>query len=98
MPSASYNFLHYNRFNNWKIYSIDDRPVADQVIQYENLNSDYCRVLSDLGLDPEKWPLPHNRATRLVAGLGYRDYYDDATRDLIGRWYAKEIAHFGYAF
>lgn len=98
MHSGFYNALHYNRLNNWGIYSIDDKPVADLVIRYEHLKSDLGRVLDTLGIDGEKWTLPHLRAHKRFDGDDYRSYYDDATRDLIGRWYRKEIAHFGYSF
>lgn len=98
MHSRLYNVLHYNRLRNWQIYSIDDKPVADIVIRYEHLRSDVERVLDRLGIDAEKWSLPHLRAQKRFDGDDYRSYYDAETRDLIGRWYAKEIAHFGYSF
>jgi len=30
--------------------------------------------------------------------MHYRDYYDEETRDIIGSWYAPEIALLGYEF
>ena len=98
MRSGSYNILHHNRLKNWEIYSIDDVPVADHVIRFETLAQDYERVLTQLNIEPERWPLPHRRENAKFEGPDYRDYYDDESRALVGRWYAKEIAHFGYEF
>ena len=28
----------------------------------------------------------------------WRDYYTPRTRDIVGRWYAREIAALGYSF
>jgi hypothetical protein len=31
-------------------------------------------------------------------GPAYRRFYDAATREAVARYYAREIAHFGYTF
>ena len=98
MVSRSYNLFHLNKLDNWGIYSIDDQPVADHVIRYENLAEDYVNTLRALKIDPEQWPLPHLRAKERFEGKDYRNYYSDEVRDLIGGWYKNEIRHFGYQF
>ena len=98
MVSRNYNLFHLNKLDNWGIYSIDDQPVADHVIRYENLAEDYVNTLRALKIDPEQWPLPHLRAKERFEGKDYRNYYSDEVRDLIGEWYKNEIRHFGYQF
>ncbi len=61
-------------------------------IRLERLAEDMQPLVDHLGFTPE---LPHeNRSER----AGYRSYYDDDLRDLVGRLCAEDIARFGYAF
>lgn len=96
--SPVYDALHYNRLHNWDIYSVDDRIIADYVIRFEHLNSDLVRVLDAIGIDPERYELPHRRGQHRKGSNSYQDLYTDRSRELVGKWYAKEIEHFGYEF
>lgn len=96
MESPMYNLLHYNRLRNWDVYAIDGKVCASHVIRFENLQDDLGAVLRDLGIDPEAHMLPHLKKTRPYAT--YREFYSDRARQLVSRWYRREIAHFGYAF
>ncbi|MFN3546107.1 MAG: hypothetical protein ACK4U0_01340 [Mesorhizobium sp.] len=98
MRSPLYNLLHHNRLRNWEIYSIDDRVCAHHVIRFENLHDDFRAAIKDLGLDPDRHVLPHRRGGNRSDAGRYRDLYTDEVRDLVGRWYRREIEHFGYEF
>jgi hypothetical protein len=98
MRSPSYNFFHHNRLHNWEIYTLNGRVCADYVIRFENLDEDFRAVLIALGIDADRYALPHKRARPRGQGPSYRDYYTDDTKELIGRWYRREIQHFGYTF
>jgi hypothetical protein len=98
MRSPLYNLLHHNRLRNWEIYSIDDRVCAHHVIRFEHLHDDFRAVIREIGLDPERHVLPHRRGGHRADQGTYRDLYTDDVRDLVGRWYRREIAHFGYEF
>lgn len=98
MRSPLYNLLHHNRLRNWEIYAIDDRVCAHHVIRFENLHDDFRAVIKDLGLDPDRHVLPHRRGGHRPEQGTYRDLYTDEVRDLVGRWYHREIEHFGYEF
>jgi hypothetical protein len=42
--------------------------------------------------------LPHAKAAFRKSKAPYRDYYDSETRDIVGDWYAREIALLDYGF
>lgn len=97
MQSPLYNLLHYNRVRNLETYTIDDRVCAQFVIRYENLNDDFRTVLTHLGIQPDRFPLPRLKQTRQDS-VHYRDHYTEEARHLVETWYRREIEHFGYAF
>jgi len=67
---------------------------AQQVMRFERLQTDFDRVLARLGLPPHEIP----QWTVTQAKGDYRDYYDDATRELVAHVFAPDIRRFGYAF
>ncbi len=71
------------------------RPLVDEVIKLEEIESHLPPVLERLGL-----PVP-SRVPRTGRGRyrgSYRAYYDDETRELVGSLYEEDIERFGYAF
>ncbi len=66
--------------------------IVDFVGRYEALADDFARVAERLGLEAR---LPHANTS---AHGSYRDYYNDATRDVVARRFARDIEHFGYRF
>ncbi len=82
--------------NNWQIYTIEDRVAVDRILRFDRLEEEIGQVAEELGFAP----LP--QLTRAKAGTrqerDYRDYYTDETRELVGRWYAREIEAFGFTF
>lgn len=88
--------------DNWPLYTIDDRIVADAVIRFETLTDGLSGLLPDVGIDWDGW-LPRAKGSVRKAGGaggsgGYRDLYDTETRAIVGRLYAREADAFGYAF
>jgi chondroitin 4-sulfotransferase 11 len=75
-------------------YVTDERgePMLDFVGRYETLHEDFARIRDRL---PLAFDLPHvNRSEH----LHYRECYSDATRDIVARRFARDIAYFGYDF
>ena len=66
--------------------------LVDFVGRYENLADGYAVVKKRLGLSHD---LPHTNAS---SHTGYRDYYTTATRAIVADRFARDIAHFKYAF
>jgi len=96
MRSALYRNTEYCRLNNWSIYAIGREIVVDRVLRYETLADDLGGLLAELGVE-ERVTLPRMRAYA-PGRPHYSTYYSDFTRDLVGRWYAREIAAFDYRF
>ena len=67
---------------------------ADEVIRFEELQEGLSRVL-DRAKAPE-FELPVINRTEHKDH--YSDYYDDETREVVGRVYAEDLERFGYAF
>lgn len=96
--SPLYNLMHYNRLDNWGIYTLDGSVCADHVIRFESLHDDLAIVLRTLGLDPARHPLPHAKQSRGEGAPSYRTLYTDEARERVACWYRRELDHFGYAF
>ena len=64
----------------------------DFIGRFENIRSDFERLTNILGVNAE---LPHLNATTTEH---YRYYYNDETREIVRKWFAKDIEFFGYEF
>ena len=98
LHSAFYNLFHHNRLNNWRLYSIDGAPKIDFLIRFSSIEEDIDRLHETVGLPKHDNDLMHFRKTRDREHQDYRHFYDERTRDLVRRWYAKEIEYFGFEF
>ena len=86
-----------NRLDNFDIYSIDGNVAVDFVGRYENLADDLKLALDHVGLNLD-CELPRAKTNFRPTTLPYRDYYDEDTRAMVGRWYAREIELLDYEF
>ena len=84
------------QMDNWQIYTIDDRIAVDRVLRFDRLEEEIGQVAEELGIAPLPQLTRAKSSTRKKRD--YRDYYSDETRDLVGRWYAREIEAFGFTF
>jgi hypothetical protein len=96
-PDFVANHTARKPIDNFDIYSIGGKIVADRVLRYETLAEDFARFLDDMGLVAPR-ALPHARSRQRTDKGVYRDLYTDAARATVARLYAREIAAFGYAF
>jgi hypothetical protein len=96
MRSRIYRSTEYVRLNNWSIYAIDNEIVADRVIRYERLPQEIGQLITRLGI-PIRPDLPRLRSYA-PDRPHYSTYYSDLSRDLVARWYGREIDALGYAF
>ncbi len=89
--------LPKRRMRNWEIYTQRNRPAVDFIGRYENLEMDLKLALQECGID---WAgeLPRAKGKFRTDSRGYREFYDDSSRDLIARTYRREIEYFGYEF
>ncbi len=67
--------------------------AVDYVGRFEQLEESFCHICSILKLEDVK--LPHK-----IQGSGqdYRQFYDQRTRDLVGKLFVEEVERFEYSF
>jgi chondroitin 4-sulfotransferase 11 len=83
-----------NRFSpqlDW--ISLDGVVAVDFVARFEHLREDFRVISRAVGL-----PRADLERRNPRFHLHYSRYYDDATRDRVGEYYAADIAAFGYDF
>src|SRR5215210_7892456 len=99
-PPSFAPFIHQDRharINNYDIYAIDGTVAVDFVGRFESLEEDLRRALDHIGLKITD-ALPRAKGKFRLGNAGYRDYYDETTRDIVARWYGREIDLLGYEF
>ena len=95
--SPLWRAMHHSQLDNWRVYSINDKPCIDYMIKYEQLNEGFEEVLRRIGA-AGKVQLAHRNSSERSDGGDYRAPYSERTKALVAKWHAKEIAAFDYAF
>lgn len=75
-----------------RICGLDGQPGLDFVGRFESLEDDFRQVCRILGIDASLGRL------NAFSHANYREYYDARTRDLVARYWRRDIEQFGYAF
>ncbi len=65
----------------------------DFIGKFERLQEDFNRICGTLGEEDTQLP-----TELMFEGEHYTERYDDETKDIVARKYAKEIAMFGFEF
>jgi hypothetical protein len=77
---------------------LDGKVAVDFVGRFETLDADYRTMAGKMGCDSPP-PLPRLKTgSRPPEGRDYRQYYDDASRELVAQKCAAAIEAFGYEF
>jgi hypothetical protein len=79
-------------------YSIGGRPAMDFMILYHDLQDGLDAVAERLKLPGRIDVSAIRRKSGYRASPGYRAYYSPASRERVAAEFAREIAHFGFAF
>lgn len=82
------------------LYTVAGQPRVDFAIRYERLADDLAALGPWLGLEgvPRLGGLAAKSGVRPEGARGWAAFYDEATRELVARACAREIALFGYDF
>lgn len=74
---------------------LDGNVMVDNFIRFENLQSDFDKICSDIGISAHQ--LGHLRKSSRDSN-DYRPYYTDSSKKMIERMYQDEINFFNYKF
>ena len=100
-PPTFASFMHEDaraRIDNYDIYSIDGDVAVDFVGRYRESGGRSASLRSVTSASASSAELPRAKTNFRRSTLPYRDYYDDETRGIVARWYAREIELLDYEF
>ena len=84
---------------NWGAHTLNDKPICDYYIRFENLESGIKEVCRKLGIKPDLANFPQFKSQyRPRARKDYHSMYSTKTRKLIRERHKKEIQYFGYKY
>lgn len=98
LASYSASNGHQRNIYGWDIYTIDNVPVVDKIIRYENLQEELPTALTTIGVEWDGWLPFAKAASRPRERRDFRDFYNDQSAEEVRKLNCHEIEYFGYKF
>lgn len=76
------------------VYDVFGNKIVDFVGRFENLQEDFNQVCDRIGIERQVLPHHHKSSARKL----YWEYYNEETKELVAKRYAKDIGYFSYQF
>ena len=81
-----------NQQNNWNIYTINNKPICDYYIRYDNLKEDIIKLCNILGIKNYNINhLPNHKNNIRIEKKHYSYYYNDFTKNIVYKNNKNEI-------
>lgn len=77
------------------ISNIDGDIIVDCVARFENIDYDIKTVFQRIGIECNKLPSINVNPKKT---MDYRKYYDKESKDLVEKYFAKDLEYFKYKF
>ena len=91
---GSINFMPNDHADQYSVLSDnDDKLLVDDIGRFENLHEHFNYFMTKVGLP--QGTLPHNNSTEHEH---YSSYYDDKSKAIIAKKFARDIDFFKYSF
>lgn len=96
-PERPYQFHVDTSIELQSDYVVDlhRRVIVDFIGRYERLDADFAEICRRIGI--AKPAMPHRREAK-DRKRDYREYYDDATAELVAQHCNSDVALFGYSY
>lgn len=89
--------VHITKNLDWWIYTINNTPVCNFYIRFENLEEGIRKVTKKLGISNYiKYSLPTYK--QRLEKVDYKIFYTQKTQNIVARQYKDEIKLFSYTF
>lgn len=97
-PERFERFGSWYSDRNWKIYTINDKLVTNNILMYDNPRESWFEVLNNVGIKPDEYHINlfADRSQQATQKYNYRDFYDNETHELVKELRAKEINRFKF--
>jgi len=88
----------YSVLQDDEIFLINDQPIVNKFIRYENLFRDLDQVCKDLHIDLPVDQLGNYRSEHRSKEFDYQEYYDEESKLAVSKNFSWQIDYFSYKF